>query len=90
MGWALGFGALIAVVLTGTGWDGWLSIGGGTVAAFVFYWIESLLWPEIPCWMWGCKGGRISWSPFTPSAWRSCPVCKGRGRRRRTLAGSGS
>lgn len=60
----------------------------GGLVGLVAWWIESNLWPEIPgCWNPFCKGGRLSYSPFVPKAFRKCRRCGGSGRRRRLLAG---
>lgn len=83
---AIPAGLLVWLVLAEHGALGVLAGAGAGLAA---WWVESNVWPEIPCWFPLCKSGRVSRSPFTPEAWRSCPVCHGRGRRRRVLAGGG-
>lgn len=64
---------------------GALGIAAGVLAGLFAAWVEALLWPLAPC-LW-CKGKpRTSYSWCTPSAWRECYWCSGKGKRRRLLA----
>lgn len=84
MGCGLIAGAIVWLVLAEHG-----ALGG--VAAVLVglgsWWLETLLHPFAPCWW--CRGKpRTAYSWCTPTAWRECRVCGGRGKRRRILARS--